>query len=419
MPGTRIDAPLDDGMKEAILLAFWSIRIDDLNDFNAYFSFYQEVCRGLAGGRGTQFTALAGKNHEDILTIINEVWKTGETKTSIGRPELRRALKQHQEFQASTDTALNASINLALRLWTTIPFLEPVTTDNYGSDEPGSIIWDDNTRLVDFVSAQFVPDNGALRRSATALTTAQRLGPKLERNFSAQSLNSLHGVRTHVTKNIINHLLFDDSNEDDKVLNVFPMKLFLVAHKRSKTNILPESLILETTRTLGILFPSSSEHEYEKSSAYLKEYHPDISRSAEYPFSWTSTERPSMSSFVHWRDRLDTIYTLYKSKPTSFWRSLRDFRDPQEWLTFWMGLVAILIMTFVFGCISTATAIYSAVYAYRGFVISKEGLDIARDAASSAAASAASSSSEAAAAASATSASLASIAAQVTALLGT
>lgn len=54
--------------------------------------------------------------------------------------------------------------------------------------------------------------------------------------------------------------------------------------------------------------------------------------------------------------------------------------------------MAILVMTFVFECVSTATAIYSAVYAYRGFVISKEGLDIARDVASSAAASASSAS---------------------------
>ena len=142
----------------------------------------------------------------------------------------------------------------------------------------------------------------------------------------------------------------------------------------------PESLLAETTKTLGILFPSSSEHEYKESSAYLKEYNTEIPRSVGYPFPWTNSERPLVLAFVHWRERLETIYSLYRSRTTSFWRSLRDLRDPQEWLTLWMGLVAILIMTFVFGCISTATAIYSAVYAYRSFIILKVGLDLAMDA---------------------------------------
>ncbi|RDW56350.1 hypothetical protein BP5796_13225 [Coleophoma crateriformis] len=384
MAGTSILSPLSGELKRKILQSFWSIDAEDLEEYKWFFSYYEKKCKNLRSATGVEFTKLSGKNHEDIMKVIDIIWKSGENKTSVERPELRSILKTHEEFVLKGDSALNTSINVALRLWTTINFCEDADPDI----SPGSVEWNDTTKLNEFIASQFKP---APIRSPTTLSTqstAQKTGTKMDGQFSAVALQSLHGIQTQVATNIVNHLLYEDSEENGRILQVFMSKPFLEAHKQSNTKIFPTALLTETLTTLGILFPSTSEREHKKTTKYVEKYHAEICDPTNNPFSTPGFEHPAISSFSYWQVRLDDIYKIYRSKPTSLWYRFKDFRDPEEWLSFWMGLVAILILTFVFGCISTATAIASVVYTYQGLVIAKEGLAIAKDAASSAVASA-------------------------------
>src|SRR3954468_24793894 len=67
----------------------------------------------------------------------------------------------------------------------------------------------------------------------------------------------------------------------------------------------------------------------------------------------------SLADFDHWRDRIFELHQVFHSPPTRLWV---DRRNPLQWNTFWLAVV-ILILTVLFGFISSVTSVMQTYYA--------------------------------------------------------
>lgn len=99
----------------------------------------------------------------------------------------------------------------------------------------------------------------------------------------------------------------------------------------------------------------------------------------DYPFPLPGSTR--LSDFDYWQDRLAEMYFILKGPPTTWHQRFRE--DLAGWFSFWGAAVAITVMTFVFGSASVGLAAWSALLAQQSLEIAREGLALARDAATS------------------------------------
>jgi hypothetical protein len=82
-----------------------------------------------------------------------------------------------------------------------------------------------------------------------------------------------------------------------------------------------------------------------------------------------------LSDFNFWRDRLSTLYTDFCSPPPSMTQLFRDRRNVLQWYTFWFAVV-ILVLTVIFGVISSITAILSTRYTYESLLLTREAVSM-------------------------------------------
>lgn len=70
----------------------------------------------------------------------------------------------------------------------------------------------------------------------------------------------------------------------------------------------------------------------------------------------------NLGEFVYWRDRLLEVYEeVYRSPPVSWGQLWADRRNPQQWYTFWIALV-ILVLTFI-SCIASIVQAWASIRA--------------------------------------------------------
>ncbi|MCJ1265928.1 hypothetical protein MMC22_005810 [Lobaria immixta] len=164
---------------------------------------------------------------------------------------------------------------------------------------------------------------------------------------------------------------------DDSSLGDFIEQRFRTAKKTTGevaqveigAGILPDKLIDEMIKSLGILFLQDS-----RTATFMEQFHFKGRLGHDCPFLL-----PASTPYL--QDRLAAMYFKLKGPPTT-WRQ-RFHEDLAEWFSFWSAAVAITIMTFVFGSTSVGPAVWSATMAKQSLEIAREGLELARHAAAS------------------------------------
>ncbi len=119
--------------------------------------------------------------------------------------------------------------------------------------------------------------------------------------------------------------------------------------------------------TLNLLFPIWDDNTHQFLRKNGKNFH------FETPVDYPGPRQ--LSDFFHWRDRLSTLYSEFCAPPPSMTHLFYDRRNVLQWYTFWFA-VMIVVLTIIFGLITSVTACLQTKYAY-------EALKIARDAAAS------------------------------------
>ena len=207
-------------LKREIVQRFWRRQNNDvdLDEYSDYFDFYKHTCKALYLGVHCEADTLAAQTHEHVLIIIDTIWRLFEHSRGILRPMLRELLRA--VFGTNTlDTALDASIDLALHLWLTIDAKSQETSRSQTQLSLHQAVWTDGEYLFEFICRQF--PGPAVDEPTNIL-----LGNELR----AVNLERLSGVSITWTSCLKDHMLFDG---DTRSLKVYYLKQVLQEHMMS------------------------------------------------------------------------------------------------------------------------------------------------------------------------------------------
>jgi hypothetical protein len=131
----------------------------------------------------------------------------------------------------------------------------------------------------------------------------------------------------------------------------------------SSSSILPRPLVEETLLSLSILFPNwnVATEQFLRRSQHLEVHDSQF----EYP------HYTYLDQFHHWRDRISRLSLEFQSPGPKFKHLWSDRRNRLQWYTFWFA-VAILILTIVFGIITTTLTTLQTVYAYQSLQLARQ-----------------------------------------------
>ena len=200
--------PLSQLSRQAIISRIFNVEvtsgsIDSIDGLSAYFSdWFEEQCEAAAGQVSVQ-------THEEVLGIIAHL-----QVNDLSRCDILTRL-QHEGCQQSSDVeALNASIDLAARLWLTLSIgsLQRSVT-------PGSTIPWNHGKLADTVLDLLCPE---FKLSDSV---------KFPKAFNAANLEKIAGIEVVWTSNLADHLSLTD---DDTKVMLYHQASFLELHQCSK-----------------------------------------------------------------------------------------------------------------------------------------------------------------------------------------
>ncbi|KAL8653592.1 MAG: hypothetical protein Q9226_003786 [Calogaya cf. arnoldii] len=312
-------------------------QIQQQGQLERYFAYYLEELDLLRKGISDdswQTKCLAVKTCEDIFHVINVLRDNGESRRTVIRQLLSSRLPSENV------TALDRSINLAIRLWLMVNTQEPMFEGL--RHEANFVEWDDESTLRDYFQSLFP----CARWQVTAQSS--RLGP----HFTAAFMRDVCGLKVEWTTSLHDHLRLDRRR---KALRIFPYKCHLQALIDSHQSMIdreqlpiPYQVLIETKMSLDLLFPFWDD----RTTALLAEEKQDFNDYG--PFRAGGSLM--LSDFDHWRDRLLELHEeIFQSPPVSWAQLWRDRRNPQQYWTFWVALM-ILVLTLL----STVTTIVQA-----------------------------------------------------------
>ncbi|KAG7006204.1 hypothetical protein G7Y79_00015g037940 [Physcia stellaris] len=336
---------------------FWRLPEDliDLKDYVGFFDYFRDICRSLhQGSQNKKVDTLAAQTQEDVMTIIDCLRSCQEAGFKETRRSLRGIFKVRRPNN-ETDERINASINLALRLWLTMDIREKDLYSRRGTP------WNDVSPLSTFIETQFRgPEGGVNKVLGNGMTAIE-----LKRN---------NGISVNWINNLEDHLSYDISR---KSLNVYHLEYVLQAHLQCKVGIIPEQVIKETVLSFHLLFPNHW-NQRTPTAKYLKKL-----KHASFPeVPLDGIEIPQqfqLAHFHYWQDRLAILLSESQLPPTttaleSTLPTLRllwnDRRNPHQWWTFWFA-ATILLLTVIFGVITSVATCMQTSYTYQSLQLAR------------------------------------------------
>lgn len=183
------------------------------NEFDAYFKdWFEEKC-GVAQGQ------VGAKTLGEVVDIVVHL----RSLTSKTKREIKGLLQSSSPFQNQEEEFLDASIDLAARVWlmVSIGTLQHTLT-------PGQVLtWNNDDTLADTVEKALWSEPQLLEKI------------KIPTFFTAANLERIAGIRVGWTSNLADHLSL---TEDDTKISLFHQASFLQLHKHSKRfNLRPQS----------------------------------------------------------------------------------------------------------------------------------------------------------------------------------
>jgi hypothetical protein len=173
---------------------------------NRYFKYYEQELEMVQFGGITQMgpvTPLALKTHADILLVIRKI----QTNGLLTKCKVRDKLRVH--FPEAKDAELNASIDLALRLWLMLNVRDPRL--KLQSPQTPIVSWGETLPFKNFIEQTFPRSKWQIG------VKDSRLHP----SFTAAFMVEVYGLQLEWTDCLADHLRLD---RREKTLRVYSYK---------------------------------------------------------------------------------------------------------------------------------------------------------------------------------------------------
>ena len=307
---------------------FWPQSKSSLAQYASYFKYFQWTIALLSWPQGVADTrGFAIQKYGDLARFILFL------KQGIDHDRLSILKELEDQFPDCTRGQILRSVDLAIRLWLNLY----VRTDDFSTwpcpSDATEIEWRENLSLREMIK-------GAFPSSQSLIDQEVLIDP----SFTAENLHKMCRVRIKWTANLKDHLMLERSTA---TLHLFPHKICLISHLES-CNVLPKELVVETLRTLDLLFPPGKESTYK----FL-----ELTGQNFYRISSGNNVKPiDFGEFQYWRKRLLDLHNVFVQAPTSISQMWYDRRNPLQWWTFWLA-----------GVIATLTVIFGVIASYTGF----------------------------------------------------
>jgi hypothetical protein len=308
---------------------FWPGTTTSLSEFTSYFRYFQWTLRVLLWPNVTVEKASFTIQKYQDLAIVVQCMKEHQRET---RAEIAARL-QHSFPQATNDHVLR-SMDLAIRLWLTLhirsgdapigPFLSDVTIVEWRKKQP----------LRNLVAATFP----RCRKNLISPVSQQS---HIEPGFNIMNLRKICRIQVQWTQNLKDHLRLDRSS---RTLHIYPHKVCLINHLEW-SNLFPKDFLLETIRTLELLFPFGDR----STELWLEQKNQPFHRTSS---SYMQARASRFEEFSYWKPQLLELYHAYQQPPTSVLQMWHDRRNPMQWYTFWLAAL-IAVLSIVFGSLGT------------------------------------------------------------------
>lgn len=325
--GNCLAESLELHIQNYIKLNFWPGSANSLSEFVLYFRYFQwSIGVLLWPNIALERVNFVVQNYGDLATVVHCI--------NNHRDEARGAIatKLRDYFPGATEDRVLRSMDLAIRLWMTLhirsndlpvgPLLSDVTFLDWGKEQS----------LSDLVSSAFP-------RCKTDLDLRTAGEARIDPAFTIMNLRKICRVRVDWTSNLKDHLRFDRSTRN---LYIYPHKICLLNHFEH-CNVFPKEFLLETVRTLDLLFPFGDKNTESWLEASKQPFHRTSS-------SYVQARATDLTEFCYWRRQLLELYDLFQQPPSTMTQMWHDRRNPMQWYTFWLAAF-IAISSLIFGSI--------------------------------------------------------------------
>ena len=323
------NSDLDVQVQYHVRHSFWPGSTTSLSEFLSYFRYFQWtsslVLWPMVAAEKSLFAIQKYQDLGAVVQCLNE--HSDETRMKI-------ATRLEALFPQSSQDAILRSVDLAVRLWMTLNLRARDLPVGPWESDVTTVEWERKQSLHNLVAATFPKCGKGLSLPAF---DQNHIDPA----FNIMTLRKICRVKVQWTHNLKDHLRFDHSTW---TVYIFPHKVCLLNHFEW-CNVYPKDFLLETMRTLDLLFPYGDS----STETWLEENNQPFHRTST---SYMQSRASDLAEFRYWRQRLMELYHVFRQPPTTVYRLWHDRRNPMQWYTFWLA-VLIAVLSIVFGSLGT------------------------------------------------------------------
>ncbi|KAI0486606.1 hypothetical protein F4859DRAFT_526848 [Xylaria cf. heliscus] len=350
--------------KKDILKALFDKDVEDdgtLDEYSEYFDFFQDQTRQPM----IENVILKANMCKNIQNAVKDMQQHPDTT-------LRQLVDRLKSPPSPPydDHDLRALVDCALRVWIGVNSRRPARDGSFTDAGETYFCWDGELPLCDFIWGVFYPgkrfgERPNLERDEMVSETATAQS-RLTHPLTAVNLERYPRIKTHWTPYLNDHLRFSVSY---KQLQVFWQKKWLqdaksfLEERREQCRLgpgadewgpinltgrrlppypVPAEVLEEALMSLDYLFPNA-----QQTVAFLQRHN----KTPSFP----KDERPRLKQFEYYHDRLIEVAQEFLN-PARDWRTIwSDNRNPVQFLTFWFGLLVVLLII-LFGIIASVLA---------------------------------------------------------------
>jgi hypothetical protein len=304
----------------------------DSFDENLYSVFFDSLATTLKTLQeyGDEF---AVQDFQGIYLIIQRLSKNPKMTRNDVKKSIRR------DFINTGNKKMHRSIELAVNLWLGINISSSSLHVGPVIAGDSSIEWPVNQQLQTVIDDEF--DQLLHRNIHTSFT--------IDHSFTYEKIRKYRQVQIVWTNNLMDHLKLEGP-QGQRALWVYQHRICLENHlvcvHNGSKRIIKKEVLMEAIRTLNLLFPYGDPR-----TAILLAKH---GRENLYtPPYWKAGQAQSLSDFKYWNSHLAQLLNLYQGPPESKWQYFRDRRNFGQWASLWAAVFLVILLTVVFGVVSS------------------------------------------------------------------
>jgi len=317
-----------------LINAFWPylhLAEDDYinKDYVAFFEFVGRMLQDLY----PHAPMFALQDFNGIFAMVN----TLRADRMLARKVIMDNIKK--DYLNVYETSVARSMELVVRLWLGINVSSKGLSVGPRNPRDSRVDWQNDQSLNEIITAQCFYKANSISSTDYAL----------DESFTAVNLKTVCRLRIRWTDNLLDHLRLEGPR-GQRSLSIYRHKISLINHRKEpEPTVIQKNFLDETIRTLDLLFPFGDP----KTEQFLAEE--NVQLYIVDPLEMPHTT--DLDEFKYYRNSLVRLLNLLNGPPETVAQTLLDTRNLGQFVTLWVAIFGVFILTILFGILTTIYSI--------------------------------------------------------------